>query len=257
MSLPLNEYSGFSYCLAIDPLDPRTIYIGGYYYDTTTVPCVYKSTDGGNSFFESSAGLPTVSQRVYSMGIHPTNPDILYAGTYYDGIYRSIDGGAMWSQVSVATWFLSSITTTPANPDIAYAGADTAIYKSTDAGHSWVQVGTGYNGARKNIRNIIAHPLNDSTVYTTDYFGFYRSYDGAASWDASNYSINITAISCFAISQSVPSVIYIYAEGYGVFKTTNSGVTWTRISSPFACRLGALGVHIVNPNIVYALEGDG
>ena len=218
---------------------------------------MYKSIDGGNTFFETSAGLPVVSQRVYSLGIHPTNPDILYAGTYYNGIYRSTDGGATWSQVSTAAWFLSSITTTPTNPEIVYAGADTAIYKSTDAGLSWFNIGAGYSGARKNFRNIIAHPLNDSIVYTTDYFGFYRSYDGAASWDASNYSINITAISCFAISQSVPSVIYIYAEGYGVFKTTNSGVTWTRISSPFACRLGALGVHIVNPNIVYALEGDG
>ncbi|MGB3341714.1 MAG: hypothetical protein WBB37_09570 [bacterium] len=256
-SLPLNTYSGFSYCLALDPLDPMKIYIGGYYYDTTTVPCVFKSTDGGNSFFETSAGLTTVSQRVYSLGINPTNSDILYAGTYYDGIYRSTDAGVTWSHVFGGAWFFSSIATTPANPDLAYAGADTVIYKTTDAGISWYSTGSGHGGGRRLFRSIVAHPSNDSIAYTTDYSGFFMTSDGAASWSASNYCINIASITCFAISPSVPSTIYIYVEGYGVYKTINSGITWTRIPSPFACRLGALGVHIINPDIVYALEGDG
>lgn len=256
-SLPLNSYSGFSYSLALDPLDPLTIYVGGYYYDTTTVPCVFKSTDGGNSFFESSTGLPTVSQRVYSLGIHPTNPDILYAGTYYDGIYRSTDAGATWSQASGSAWFFSTIATTTANPDFAYAGADTVIYKTTDAGNSWYSIGSGYGGGRRLFRSIIAHPLNDSIVYTTDYSGFFKSCNGGATWISSNYCINIASITCFAVAPSMSSIIYIYVEGYGVYKTVNSGLSWTKMPSPFACRLGALGVHILNPDIVYALEGDG
>lgn len=253
----LNNNSGFSYCLEVDPLNPAIVYIGGYYYDTITVPCVYKSTDGGLSFYETSAGLPTVSQRVYSLGIHPTNPDILYAGTYYDGIYRSSDAGTTWSHASGGGWFFSSIATTPANPDLAYAGSDTVIYKTTDAGISWFSTGSGHGGGRKLFRNIVAHPSNESMAYTTDYSGFFKSSDGGSSWSISNYCINIAAISCFAIAPSTPSTIYIYVEGYGVYKTTNSGITWQRKPSPFACRLGALGVHIINPDIVYALEGDG
>ncbi len=253
----LNNYSGFSYCLELNPLNPSTIYIGGYYYDTTTVPCVFKSTDGGLSFFETSAGLTTGSQRVYSLGIHPTNPDILYAGTYYDGIYRSTDAGATWLHASGGGWFFSSMATTPANPDLAYAGSDTVIYKTTDAGISWYSTGSGYGGGRKLFRCIVAHPSNDSIAYTTDYSGFSKTSDGATSWVKSNDRINIASITCFAIAPSSPSTIYIYVEGYGVHKTTNSGFTWVRKPSPFACRLGALGVHIINPNIIYALEGDG
>jgi len=233
------------------------IYLGGYYYDTMTVPCVFKSTDGGDSFFESSTGLPTVAQRVYSLGIHPSNTDILYAGTYYDGIYRSTDGGASWSHVSGGAWFFSSIATTPANPDIAYAGADTVIYKTTDAGNSWYTTGSGYGGGRRLFRTILAHPLNDSIVYTTDYSGFFISDNGASTWSASNYCINIASVTCFAISPSIPSIIYIYVEGYGLYRTTDSGISWTRLSSPFACRLGAVGVHLIDPNFIYALEGDG
>ena len=253
----LNNYTGFSYCLALDPLNPSTIYIGGYYYDTTTVPCVFKSTDGGLSFFETSAGLTTVSQRVYSLGIHPTNPDILYAGTYHDGIYRSSDAGATWLHALGDGQYFSSMATTPANPDLAYAGSDTLIYKTTDAGISWYSTGSEHGGGRKLFRCIVAHPSNDSIAYTTDYSGFFKTSDGATSWAGSNYCINIASITCFAIAPSSPSTIYIYVEGYGVYRTTNSGFTWVRKPSPFACRLGALGVDIINPNIVYALEGDG
>jgi len=255
--LLLANYGGFAYDMAVDPQDPNTIYVGGYYYDTTTRPCVFKSTDGGNSFREQSLGLTSTCQRVQSLAVHPTNSTIVYAGTYYDGIYRSTDAGVSWQHSSGGGWFFSSIATTPTAPSIAYAGADTIIYMTTNSGDTWTRTNDHYAGARRTHRSVMINPQDQNVVYTTDYHGFYKSTNSGEDWYPSNRCINIAKINAMTVSPSFPEIIYIYSEGYGIYRSTNCGNDWTRMPSPFACRLGDLVIHNSDPNTLLALEGDG
>lgn len=254
---PLVEYGGYAYCLVCDPLDPNTLYIGGYYYDITNRPCVFKSTDGGTTFFETSFGLTETCQRVQSLGIHPIDPNILYAGTYYDGIFRSTNAGLSWIRMSGGGWFFSSIATSAAGPDIAYAAADTVIYMTTNSGQTWFRTGNGYGGARRIHRCVAMSPADTSTVYTTDYLGFYKATNSGTSWYASNYCINIAKVNCMTVFQPNPSIMYAACEGYSIYRTTNSGSDWTPMTSPFACRLGDIVMHNNDPNILFVIEGDG
>ena len=80
--------------LVLDPINPATIYVSAYRYDSTTA-MVFKSTDGGGSWNISGTGLPSSS--VSSLVIDPLYPNNVYAGTYAVGVFKSTDGGASWN----------------------------------------------------------------------------------------------------------------------------------------------------------------
>src|SRR5215510_4571146 len=129
---------------------------------------------------------------VDTLALHPTNPQILYAGGLA-GIRKSTDGGASWSNADAGiagdTWVLGLIID-PANPSTLYAGTD-GVFKSTDAGATWTHLTNGIPP-----------------------------------------SINIVgAKDPMAIDPSNPSTVYVVGgNGEGVYKSTNAGASWTRIA---------------------------
>ena len=100
--------------VAIDPLNPDTLYAGttDYYSPRGVFPFLglFKSTDGGNSWFAINNGLGdlfgTVSI-ITAVAIDPDDPNILYAGTSGRGVFRSADGGASWSEFNLGLTNLS------------------------------------------------------------------------------------------------------------------------------------------------------
>jgi photosystem II stability/assembly factor-like uncharacterized protein len=259
--LPLNDHFGYGYCLALDPSDPDCIYIGGCYIYAGLNPGVYKSTDAGSTFVEVSSGLPAGSI-IYSLSIHPTSANILYAGTNASGIYRSTDSGGYWVQVCTYT-DIHVLSTSAAEPDVVYAGGYATVYKTTDAGLSWSESGTGIHG--KWIKNMAAKSTEATTVYAANNSGFYRTSNGGNNWVHSSYGINLARIPDFDIAPASPSVIYaIGLEGswsaadVSLYKTTNNGVEWSIFSVPLSCGyLCAVAVNSTDPSTVLALEGMG
>ena len=86
--------------LVIDPIHTDTLYVG------TWLRGVYKSTDRGLNWSHIFGGYASVENRVeesipiLSLAIDPQNSDIIYIGTGYHGIFKSIDGGKSWMSVS-------------------------------------------------------------------------------------------------------------------------------------------------------------
>jgi hypothetical protein len=132
--------------------NPNIIYLG---YATAGI---WKSVNNGTTFepvFET--------YEVGSFGdlaIHPTNPDIVYAGsgeannrqssTYGGGLYKTTDGGKTWRLMGLReTQTISRVVLDPRNPETVYVAAngslfgpneDRGIYKSTNGGQSWTKV---------------------------------------------------------------------------------------------------------------------
>ncbi len=77
--------------IVVEPSNANVVYVtfGGY-----AVSNVWKTLDGGATFVDLGASLPEAP--VYSLAIHPVNPDYLYLGTEV-GVFASADGGATWS----------------------------------------------------------------------------------------------------------------------------------------------------------------
>ena len=121
----INLGSGDITGLALDPRDPNTAYAAWNC-------CVYKSTDGGQSWNQASAGLP--HGRTGPVLINPVNPDILYCvasdsdNQRFD-VFRSTDGAMTWHPAgSGLSGNVNSIALDRRNPSIVYAGTTTGLY---------------------------------------------------------------------------------------------------------------------------------
>ncbi|HEY0781386.1 MAG TPA: hypothetical protein VGE98_02945, partial [Thermoanaerobaculia bacterium] len=87
--------------IALDPRDPRVVYAAP---SRNFVSSVSKSTDGGLTWQEKSAGLPNPlgGRFVYQLAHDPASPDVVYADLGSDGIFRSDDGAAHWTATAIA-----------------------------------------------------------------------------------------------------------------------------------------------------------
>src|SRR5262249_22311737 len=131
-----------------------------------------KTSDGGATLANSSAGLPASDGPRISIGPvpDPSDPSRLFVGTQTlsgGTLFTTNDGGAEWSKIenglpsSSSVTSITSIAVNPGNPSTVFAGlllglSDGAIFKSTDEGDSWNQVGATMNGA--DITNIAIDP---------------------------------------------------------------------------------------------------
>ncbi len=253
----LDTATGCSYCVALDPLNPSTIYVGGTFSSGIALyprPKIYKSTDGGTNFTDITNGIPQTSICIQALAVHPTNNNIVYAGTN-GGLYRSTNGGNSWSQATTYTPILS-LATTQASPDLLYAGADTCVYKSTDAGVTWFFSGSGIR--YKYVYDLVASQAQPTTLYVANSAGVFKTTNGGTNWFESNDGLKASNISNLCIAPSSPSFIYAEFSTVSVYKTTNSGSSWTGLPEFLSCgTICALCTHNTDSNIVYALEGTG
>lgn len=254
-NLGLTTDQGYGYSIGIDRTNPNNVYVGGYTYVTTYLPKVFKSTDGGLSFADISGVIPSSAYWVYAVKVHPTNSNIVYAGTYIGGIYRSTDAGANWTQASTY-YYINSLATTRAAPSVVYAGGSGAVYKSTNDGASWTTTGTGVSGSY--VRNVAVGQTQVNTVYAANNVGCYKSTSAGASWFPSNFGLFFASIGTMNIHRSVRSTIYVEFSGVGIYRSVNSGTTWTKLADFLSCgNICAIATHNTDPNSVLALEGSG
>ncbi len=209
---------------------------------------IWKSTDYGQRWTNVSDGkIPGVADPIGALAVAPSNPNVIYAGTGEadirsdfdtgDGVYKSTDAGKTWSYAGLRdTHMIAAIVVDPRNPKIAYAAsmghvfkpnAARGVFKTTDGGATWRKVlfiddNTGAN-------DLSMDPHNPNVLY-------------AATWQA----------------QRVPWKLTSGGSGSGLYKTTDGGVRWKKISANpgFAAGpLGKVGVSIAasNPRVVYAI----
>lgn len=190
--------------IAIDPLNPETVYLGTYIPPNKPGEHgMFKSTDGGKTWTSMDSGLPPEVNFAVSLKIAPSNPRTLYLVgnrgrrnlNSYDvneDVYRSVDGGDSWADVSYglpkdfngySSWRLA---VDPTNEKVIYAGnadneVDPRLYKSTNGGGSWAAASAGLPTSLS-ILSLAIDPMNHQTVYAGTSLGVYRSTDGGASW---------------------------------------------------------------------------
>ena len=154
-----------------------------------------------------------------SLAIDPVNPQIVYAGSYGSGVYKSLDGGETWSLTSqgMANLYVYSLAIDPSNSSIIYAGTYRGkIYKSTNGGQSWSWSSSGIQD-QAIVYSIAIDPQSPNIIYAATRG---VSTNGSAPWNGV------------------------------VYKSINSGLNWV----PCLENLGGSGVQdwaysvIVNPH---------
>ena len=245
----------------INPLNSQEMYAG------TFGGGVFKSTDGGATWQNSSSGL--IDLYIQSMAIDPKNPDTVYAGMYKYGVYKSTDGGLTWSATGPGLnqdAIVYDLQVDPQTPDILYAGTRRwtlvftwqppwggGVYKSIDGGDSWT---VQNNGLTEDwVYSLAIDPTNPATIYAASHSqGVFKSVDSAATWKAMNNGLSDLAGRSIMVDSLHPQTVYFgtWHTG-GVYKTSNGGTSWQQISSGLGgAKIYKLLIDPVDPTTVYA-----
>ncbi|MBI4722077.1 MAG: T9SS type A sorting domain-containing protein [Candidatus Stahlbacteria bacterium] len=213
-------------CLAIDS-NSGNIYAGTGGGDTSRIYKVYRSTDSGNNWEETS-GWAYKGNPILELLIDPVSPNILYAGT--GGIiYKSTNFGANWVLKDIVPCVFTFLID-PDSTNIIYAGSggpymdSGGVYKSINAGETWSRIGLG----EYSITSLVGNFGSFDTLYAgtggkfleTTGNGIFRSIDNGISWDSVNLGLTAPFVLSMAIDPISSNIIYAGTMGGGIFKYT-------------------------------------
>lgn len=124
-----------------------------------------------------------------AIALHPTNPEIIYAGAA-KGLCKTQKGGLdSWPLYGLDTYSPRAIVISPTNHDLLYAGTyEMGVFRSDNAASSWKAVNHGIADLR--IRALVIHPQDDRIVYAgTEGTGIFKTVDGGETWEEMNIGL--------------------------------------------------------------------
>lgn len=281
---PSTTIGGRILTIAVDPSNNQKLFAG------SASGGIWKSTNGGTSWTSVSTGFPVLG--VSSIIIHPTNSNIIYAGTgevyridsagstpipgntsfavwktrgtYGIGILKSTDGGNTWSQVMVKStpemFAIQSLRFDPSNPNTIYAAATDGLYRSTNSGSTWTKLFniTYVRDVVVNGNNIVISVGNLGNTLK----GIYKSTNGGSSWTKITSGLPATFQGYIQLGWTSASANTIVASigrsssaSVEVYRSTDFGSTWTGLNNSGHCQFQYWFAHdiAINPSNTDAL----
>ncbi len=237
--------------LAVSPNDPNIVVIGTgegtNNIDRIGGIGILRSTDGGNTWLTTSLSYGVASGHGFHViRANPLNGTLLAGAS--DGLYRSTDDGATWTDVRPTDkndyydvqWRPGDVNKVFAAKGSASAGNNVKV--STNDGQTWAFSGTGqpleFQVGKTKIGMSPANPDYIYSVYANKgdgtTLGVYRSTDSGATWTARNTTLNMTGqqgwynLTCQVDPTNVETVII---GGVSLYRSTNGGTSYSVIGS--------------------------
>jgi photosystem II stability/assembly factor-like uncharacterized protein len=245
-----------------------------------------------------SIGPAVMSGRVSDIAFDPLDPYTFYVGMATGGVAKTADNGGTFQAVfdGEAVASIGAVAVAPSDPKVVWVGTGEpndrnssgwgrGVYRSTDAGGTWTQVGLKDS---RSIARIVVHPTDPGTAWVaalgdlwtpTAERGLFKTTDAGKTWthvlkaDAP-YNTRVGA-GDLVIDPGDPNVLYatlyarqrtpwsfVYGPDHtdgkdlgGIFKTTNGGATWSRLGGGLPGRTGRIGLalHRKDPKVLYAV----
>ncbi len=198
--------------------------------------------------------------KVTAVVYHPTDPNIVYAGTWGNGIYKSTNGGVTWAPSSkgLSNLVIQSLAISPSRPNALYAGVyyqanvPGGVFKTIDGGANWFQTGrminyyAGQPVERPIVYAFAIHPWDSDVVYAGSRManlvpgqpiygggGVFKTSDGGLSWNPVNNGLPADDLYVYdvTIDPGQPDRVYAALHESGVYMTENGGNNWACINS--------------------------
>jgi len=222
-------------------------------------------------------------------------PMTYYMGTTGGGIWKTVDDGITWKNVSdgqLNTGTVGAIAVAESNSNIVIAGMGEhaargvmtsmgdGVYKSTDAGKTWTHIGLDET---RHISDVIIHPTNPDIIFVSaqgaqygpsQQRGVYRSTDGGRNWQRVLFVDDNTGASSISMDMNNPLILYAAmwqhrrypwtmesgGSSSGIYKSTDGGTTWKKLKKGLPQAFGKAGISVsrANSEVVYAvIEAKG
>ena len=202
--------------------------------------------------------------RVVAVAGDPSDPNVFYFGACAGGVWKTIDGGTYWENVSDGffnTAAVGAIAVADSDPNVIYVGTGESciridvshgdgVYKSTDGGRTWTNVGLDDT---RHIARIRVHPEDPDLVYVAalghafgpnQQRGVFRSTNGGETWDQVLFKSEKAGAIDLSMDARNPRVLYasiwearrtfweISSGGpdSGLYKSTDGGDTWAELT---------------------------
>lgn len=221
----------------------------------------------------------------------PGKPNLFYFGGTGGGVWKTIDGGQTWENISDGYFggSVGAIAVSTYDPNVIYVGGGEktvrgnvsygyGVWKSVDGGKTWEQKGLEDS---RHIGRIRIHPRNPDIAYaavmgdlykSTEERGVYRTMDGGDTWERVLFANADAGAVDLILDPANPRVVYASTwkirrtpyslesggEGSALWKSTDSGTSWENLTEKEGFPDGPLGiigiaVSPVNPDRVWAL----
>jgi photosystem II stability/assembly factor-like uncharacterized protein len=255
------------------------------------VPPINQSDDPVLKTFRWRAiGPASMAGRIDDIEVAPNDPYTIYVGYATGGIWKSTNNGTTWTPIfdTYSTHSIGDIAIAPSNANIIYVGSGEpnnrqsssfgdGVYKSTDAGKTFVNVGLKET---QSIGRVVVDPKNPDIVYVAAVGhlfgpnkdrGVYKTIDGGKTWANVKFIDEDTGFIDIIIDAKDPKTLY--ASSYsrrrqpwgfngggsnsGIWKTADAGKTWTKLTGnglPDNPIIGRIGLALCEnkPNVIYA-----
>ncbi len=241
-----------------------------------------------DAFSFRNVGPAFLSGRISDIVTHPDNESVWYVATGSGGVWKTENAGTTWKpifddQVSYST---GCITLDPSNPEIVWLGTGEnvggrhvaygdGIYKSTDGGNSWKNMGLKNS---EHISEIIVHPNDSNIVWVAaqgplwnkgDDRGLYKTTNGGITWKKVLGNSEWTGVTDIMIDPRDPKVLYAATwdrhrtvaalmgggPGTAIYRSDDGGNNWSKLTNGLPkSNMGKIGIAISSqqPDVVYA-----
>lgn len=204
---------------------------------------IFRTTDGGTTWADVYSE-PGTGSSLPSLAEHPTDINLLFAGTSTGTVVKSTDGGDTWKNVGTkVNGPITTIAFDAKDRNIMYLLAfNSKIYISLNAGETWNDWESIQQEERKKNPNapyvntvalqgfasLVADPNISGTLYAGTKSGLYRSRDFGKGWEKVNIieSAEKFQIRSFAVNPKNSNEI-IFVAGRALYKSLNAGETWS------------------------------
>ncbi|HEX5071052.1 MAG TPA: hypothetical protein VFV78_12625 [Vicinamibacterales bacterium] len=218
----------------------------------------------GNPRFEYVG--PSSSGRIAAAAAVAGKPGTYYAGAASGGVWKSTDGGSTWKPTfdGQSSQAIGALAVSESNPNVVWAGTGEGwavrdmdmmgdgIYKSTDAGETWTNMGLPQSGR---IGTIVIDPRNENVVLACvlgratgpqQERGVYRTEDGGRTWTQALFVNRDTGCSGLQFSHQDPNIVIAGTweiqlqthvlesggMGSGIYLSKDNGRTFTKVTHP-------------------------
>jgi photosystem II stability/assembly factor-like uncharacterized protein len=269
----------------IDPRDTKVLYVSTGFFDRAAANAnpatneyggvgIVKTTDGGQTWrvLNKTNGLGGLF--VTSLFMHPTNPDILVAGTgggdlIGSGVYVTANGGETWRLALVDPvdtndptrgMPFTAIEISPVSPNVVFAATNNSFYRSDDGGSTWnrynypgsLEAGNpfwGPPGMKSGTPiDLEADRRDPMRVYGNMYQGGnLLSTDGGKTWANTSRGYTGAMVKGVQVDNAHPAVAYAVASN-GVFKSTDAGGDWQGLNTVAANFTAEMETVAVSPS---------